>query len=183
MARDRTDLLEAAATVLGKDSGASMQQIAAAAGIGRTTLHRAFATREELVEAVSERALEQCRRHFDRARIDDAPVLEAFDDLLGDVVALARGYNLLLSEPHVYRVERLVDEIERLDARFERFFARGQATGVFRSDLSARWLVYSVGSQFVAVWWAIQDGYVGTKDAPRILRATVLEGMLARGPR
>jgi TetR/AcrR family transcriptional repressor of mexCD-oprJ operon len=183
MARDRTALLQAAANVLGKDFGASMQQIAAAAGIGRTTLHREFATREELVEAVAERALEQCQRQFDQARIDDAPVLEAFDALLGDVMLLAQGYNLLLSEPHIYRVPRLVDENERLNARLERFFARGQAEGVFRSDLSARWLVYSVGSQFVAIWWAVQDGYVGAKDAPRILRATVLEGVLARGPR
>lgn len=183
MAHDRDQLLEAAANVLAKDFGASMQAIATGAGVGRTTLHRAFPSREALVEAVSERVLAECDAVFDEARIDDAPPADAFARLIDAAARLSRGYVLILGEPHVYRVPRLVDEIERQDARVERMVVRGQADGTFRADLPPRWIVYAFGSQLVALWWAVEEGYVGPRDAPRVLRATLLDGITPQAAR
>lgn len=178
---DETQLSDTVARVLAREPGSSMQEIATAAGVSRTTLHRAFGDRETLVERVSEHVLADCARLFDAAGIDDAPVLEAFDRLLDATLTLAKAYALLFAEPHVYRITRLVEEIRTQDERFERYFARGQAAGAFRPDLPARWLVYSVGSQLTAVWWATDDGFVGTRDASRLIRATVLGGIATRG--
>jgi TetR/AcrR family transcriptional regulator, mexCD-oprJ operon repressor len=183
MAQDRTHIVEAAADVLAKDFGASMQEIAAAVGIGRTTLHRAFPSREALVEAACDHVLAACARTFDEARIDDAPPAEALDRLVESAVALSRGYVLVFGEPHVYRVPRLVDEIEAQDARVQRMVERGQADGTFRPELPPRWIVYSFGSQLVGLWWAVQEGYVGERDAPRVLRATLAGGITPDAPR
>ncbi len=183
MALDRTALLDTAARVLAEDNAASMQQVAAAAGISRTTLHRAFATREALVEAVTERVLDECARHFDAAGIDAAPVLEAFDRIADTVVPLALAHAILFTEPSVYRVERFAAAVAAQEERFERYFVRGQADGVFRADLPPRWLVFSVGSQFAALWYAIHEGFIGAREAPRLLRTTVLGGVLAEAPR
>lgn len=174
------ELFDTVARVLAREPGSSMQEIATAAGISRTTLHRVFGDRERLVETVSAHVLAGCARLFDEAGIDDAPPLEAFDRLIESTLPLANAYALLFSEPGVYRITRLVEEIREQDERFERFFARGQAAGLFRPDLPPRWLVYSVGSQLTAVWWAIDDGFVGTREAPRLVRATVLGGIAAR---
>lgn len=182
MASDRNDLIDAAAGAIARDPAMSMQEIAAAIGVSRTTLHRAFSTREALGEAVTEWALEECARHFDAAGIDDAPVLEAFERIAAAVAPVAMAHTFLFSEHQVYRVPRLAKAIEAQDERFERYFARGQAEGVFRAELPPRWLVFSVGAQFVAIWWAIQDGFVASREAPRLLRATVLGG-LAEGER
>jgi len=177
---DETQLFDTVARVLAREPGSSLQEIATAAGVSRTTLHRVFGDRDALVERVSEHVLAGCARAFDAAGIDDAPVLEAFDRLIESPLPLAKAYALLFSEPDVYRITRLVEEIRAQDERFERYFARGQAAGAFRPDLPPRWLVYSVGSQLTALWWAVDDGFVGTRDAPRLIRATVLGGIVAR---
>ena len=51
-------LLDIAATVLVSDPAASLAEVAEAAGIGRTTLHKYYATREDLVRAVGHRAID-----------------------------------------------------------------------------------------------------------------------------
>jgi len=158
-----------------------MQEIAAAAGVSRTTLHRAFGDRAALVERVSRYVLADCERLFDEAGIDDAPVLEAFNCLIAAPLRLGKAYAMLLAEPGSYQNSELVGEIRSQDDRFERYFARGQDAGVFRRDLPPRWLVYSVGCQTIALWWAVDDGFVGSREAGRLLRATVLEGIAGRG--
>lgn len=177
---DDTQLYEAVSQVLARKPGSSMQEIATAASISRTTLHRAFGDRNALVEQISSRALEECERIFDDAGIDDAPVLEALERLLDATLAFARAYVLLFTDPHVSRVPALVERIERLDERLGHYFERGQSAGAFRPDLPPHWLAYSVGGQFEAMWWAITDGHVGQREARRLLRATVLGGIAVR---
>lgn len=176
---DDVHLYDPIARVLAREPGASMREIATAAGVSRTTLHRAFGDRETLVERISAHGLAECAELFDAARIDDGPVLEAFDHLLDNALIVAKAYALLFTEPYVYRVPRLVEEIQTQDERLARFFARGQAEGVFRPDLPPRWLVFSFGGQLEAVWWAIDEGHVGVRDASRLLRTTVLGGIAA----
>lgn len=171
------NLFDAVASALAREPGSSMQEIAAAAGVSRTTLHRAFGDRATLVERVSEHVLADCSRLFDEAGIDEAPVGEAFDRLIEAPLALAKAYAMMLAEPGAYRITRLVEEIKTQDDRLERFFTRGQAEGLFRPDLPPRWLVYSVGSLLTALWWSVDDGFVGARDATRLLRATVLTGI------
>ncbi|HEX3240821.1 MAG TPA: TetR/AcrR family transcriptional regulator [Solirubrobacterales bacterium] len=179
---DEANLFDSVASALAREPGSSMQEIAAAAGVSRTTLHRAFGDRATLVERVSEHVLADCIRLFDEARIDEGPVLEAFDRLLEVPLPLAKAYALMLAEPGAYRIARLVEEIRTQEDRLEDFFVRGQADGLFRPDLPPRWLVYSVGSQLTALWWAVDDGFVGARDATRLLRATVLGGIATGAP-
>lgn len=173
-------LLDAIAGALANNLSASMQEIADSAGISRTTLHRAYANRQALTEAVAQHALTECDRVFDEAGIDDRPALEAFDLLSASVVPLAIAYCLLWAEPPISQTPELAQAVELQDDRFERYFARGQAEGCFRADLAPRWLVYSVGSQAMAAWFAIRAGFVGVREAPRLFRSTVLTGVAAK---
>lgn len=54
--RNRTRILDHAAELIGRDPDASMVQIAEASGVGRATLYRHFASREEVVDALRDRA-------------------------------------------------------------------------------------------------------------------------------
>jgi TetR/AcrR family transcriptional repressor of lfrA len=60
--RKRQLLLDAATDVLTTEPGASLGVVAQAAHVSRTTLHNYFASREDLLRAVGDRALELCAR-------------------------------------------------------------------------------------------------------------------------
>ena len=53
----REALIEAAFAVFSRDPSAPLAQVADRAGVGRATLHRYFASRDELVRALTEIAI------------------------------------------------------------------------------------------------------------------------------
>ncbi len=173
-------LLTAVATALAGNLGASMQELADEAGVGRTTLHRRFPTRQALTDAVAQHAVDEANRIVTACGIDDRPSPEVFDRLAVEVLPLALTYALLWAEPPITDRTPLEAEVHRLDDRFERFAVRAQADGHLRPDVPARWVAYSLGSQALALWWAVRAGFVGPREAERLFTATTLDGL--RGP-
>lgn len=191
MELDREQMHRAVANALTANHGASTEEIATAAGISRATLHRVFGNRDELVERIYGWLLTRTDEILDAAGVDRAeedgsppqPVLEVLERLTDDSYPLAQSLWLLIATPSLERNPELLGRLERQDLRLERFFRRGQQEGVFRADLPARWLAYSLGSQVISAWYLVDDGYAGAKDVPRLVRAAILDGVLASHPR
>ena len=79
-------ILEAAERVLTEDAGASMEQIAEAAGLTRTTVHRRFANRQSVLEALARFAKQQLIDAIEEAPPDSAPALVALDRATANVL-------------------------------------------------------------------------------------------------
>ena len=75
--RTRKAILDAAIRVLAADPSASLGQIADAADVGRTTLHRYFPDRAELLAAVMQEAGRRLGDAAVRARLDEGTGLDA----------------------------------------------------------------------------------------------------------
>ncbi|MFE3514965.1 TetR/AcrR family transcriptional regulator [Streptomyces sp. NPDC059166] len=92
-------ILKAAEQVLTEDPGASMEQIAAAAGVARTTVHRRFASRQALIEALTTSAARQLAQAVEDGRPDTAPPLVAMHRITAGVLQVKSAWAFALELP------------------------------------------------------------------------------------
>ncbi|WP_020574434.1 TetR/AcrR family transcriptional regulator [Actinopolymorpha alba] len=138
---ERTEqaILEAAERVLGDNPAASMEQVAEAAGVARTTVHRRFATRDALITAMTARAIQQFDAAVKAARPDTAPPLVALYQGTANILRVKIGWGFALS-----RASSTDTEIARIQADVlatcDRLFRRAQESGVLRADADLAWV-------------------------------------------
>lgn len=75
--RTRNAILRAAVSVLAQNQSASLGEIADAAGVARSTLHRYFPERTDLIDALRKYADEAIKAATDRALLDEGPAVDA----------------------------------------------------------------------------------------------------------
>jgi len=168
-------ILDAAAVVLSKRPDATLQTIAEAAGISRTTIFNKFPTRDALLEALGTDALQ---------RIGSVMALVPEGEP-GDVAAVmlevTRG--LMHLEPRTAFLRVVPGLGNDLDSKWERaatplasYIATAQAFVLLRGDQPARWLVASYIGLLFAAWDEISQGELGTEQAARLVVDTWLSG-------
>jgi TetR/AcrR family transcriptional regulator, mexCD-oprJ operon repressor len=132
----RREIISAAASVLAARQGASMADVAAAAGIARATLYRYFPTREELLRALEATANEEAGRRLAEAKLDGVPVEDALARATRALVAVGADFIVLLRErrpPEPGFTAPLVALIKR-----------GRKSGQLRNDVPVAMLVESL---------------------------------------
>ncbi len=86
--RNGSAIVEAANRELIEGANLTMQAVAAAAGVSRSTLHRHFPTRTDLDRAVREECLETARRAIEAAGAEQRPALSVSRRLVGALVGV-----------------------------------------------------------------------------------------------
>ncbi|MCP2341754.1 TetR/AcrR family transcriptional regulator [Actinomadura rupiterrae] len=136
--RTVTAILEAAERTLSADPAATMEQIAEAAGVARTTVHRRFATREALIDALAVWATRRFADAVEAAHPDTAPPLVALYQTTANVLGVKVSWGFAMS-----RASSSDPEVERVHAEIretcERMFRRAQDAGILRADLDVPW--------------------------------------------
>jgi AcrR family transcriptional regulator len=150
-ARTRRAILDAAITVLAKEPGASLGEIAVAAGVGRTTVHRYFPERSDLLAAIANDMLEKVEAATARARLDEGPALEALDRLCQEYFDLGDGLTLLFNDPQLMNLEEWGEESES-DRALLALVERGRAEGTIDPELDPHWVVQVLWCLLYGAW-------------------------------
>lgn len=175
--RTRRGLLDAATLVLSKDSSASLAEVAAFSGVGRTTLHRYFATREELIRALVIDALDRVAAAIADAEPNVGPAIDALQRIADTVIPQGPSLRFLASEPASYSAPELMrrwyDALEPVAEAVR----RGQRDGSIRAELPVPWVVDAYAGAILTAWDSVDEGRLARHDAPRLVMSTVLFGV------
>ncbi|MGB9222468.1 TetR/AcrR family transcriptional regulator [Mycobacterium sp.] len=178
MAMDRARVLRAAAEFLGRQPNATQDEIAAAVGISRATLHRYFAGRTALLEALDQLAVTEMREALKTSRLQDGSAAEALRRLATACEPVS-GYLLLL-----YTQNQCADSFNKpddpwteIEAEIRELFERGQREGEFRPELSPVWLTEAFLNLCSGAAWVIQVGEAGRREFPDMVANLLMQGV------
>ncbi|WP_406101228.1 TetR/AcrR family transcriptional regulator [Streptomyces sp. NBC_01003] len=131
-------ILEAAERVLSVNPAATMEQIAEAAGVARTTVHRRFASRDALITALATWATQRFYEAVEAARPETAPPAIALYQVTANVLRVKIGWGFAMGADPTGAPEAARVHAEVL-ARCERLFARARDAGLLAPDTDLDW--------------------------------------------
>lgn len=175
--RTRRDILSAAITVWARDFSASLGDIAERAGVSRSTLHRYYPERQQLVEAAAGEAIEALERAATASTARATTARQELEGLLEAVVVQGDAVIFLFSD-----VTRFTDhpgwgDQTDHDPVMVALVERAQAEGAIRSDMATKWVIdtfYSLG--YIAAE-GIQAGAMSLPEAIDVARRTFFGGV------
>ncbi len=180
----REQLLDAALRTLNDDPTASLAQIAEAAGVGRATLHRHVASRDDLVRELGDRSLdrwEETQRASGMAEAvadgGDEAVRACLREMFPRLVADAEDYGFALTDSFLVSEPRLAARTADLEAGEVALWRAAQAAGVVRGDVPARWCMHAAYGLLVASRDALRAGDVARRDLADLVLTTLLTGI------
>lgn len=164
----------AAARHLALAPAASMQELAAAAGISRATLFRRFPSRAALVAELCAAAAEAFVRGVDGAAPAEGPPPRALARVVEALGRLAPVVGLLGLQPLEENVEAaLLVRTATTEESLRRLVRRGQESGDFRVEVDPEWFVTMLTWLLVGVADSVRLGRLTAASAQRHLAATV----------
>jgi AcrR family transcriptional regulator len=155
-ARTRRAILDAAVSLLSKNPAASLGDVAVAAGVGRTTVHRYFPERSDLLAAICVDLLAKIAAATERARIDEGSALEAMERLCQEYFELGDGLLLAFEDPQSMKGGDWETETES-DRALLRLVERGQAEGVIDPELPPTWVQQMLWALLYVAWQHSRD--------------------------
>jgi AcrR family transcriptional regulator len=164
----------AARALLGERPDATMEDIAAAAGVTRQTVYAHCPSRDTLLHALVAAAAAEYDGLLDDAGLDTAPPVRAL------VLFLSAGWRLLEHNPFVANAglagipRPTPDPHAVVPLRLERLLRRGQHTGDFDASVPAGWLTAAVfGLQHTAAY-QVTSGRLPLAEAEALCLASTL---------
>jgi TetR/AcrR family transcriptional regulator, repressor for lfrA len=145
--RTRQAIIDAAIGLLADNPACSLGDIAAAAQVGRTTLHRYFGERADLLAAVGAEGGERLVRAATLADLDRGTGAEALLRLCREYFDLGSLLSLMFSGQGGGECWEAQDE-----QGLVRVIERGHRDGSIDPDLPADWVLSLLWSQLYAAW-------------------------------
>ena len=172
--RVKRPLLDVVAEVLVADPAASLAEVAAAAGIGRTTLHKHYATRDDLVRAVGHRAIDLWEQAVGTVTGDGGGGLR---ELIAAMIPNGPQLAFLWRTPAFDHDDEIRARKAVAEERCLAVLKRAQALGVLSASVPDWWLRQSFYALIYTAAESVQAGRLAPHDAPGLVLSTYLHGI------
>lgn len=183
LSKSEQTLVRSLALTLSENPGATLQEMASAAGVSRATLYRFAATREQVKEVTLNHAIQVIAGIQDDAALDVRPPLDALHSLVAGHIREREFCVFLVSEigPHI-NGRPVPSECVTLEQRMDAFFARAQEEGVLRRDVPDRWLTDLFFGVLFSLCESEYRGRIARCEMQRLFEEAFLNGAVAPAP-
>jgi TetR/AcrR family transcriptional regulator, mexCD-oprJ operon repressor len=169
-------ILEAAARVLATGGEqASMNDVAAAAGVARATLYRYFPSRQALLDELARVAADEAGARLASARVGELAAEEGVRRAVRALIEAGDPFTVIARE----RVRPDPEQFEqRVLEPLRRLFERAQGAGEIREDIPKTWLTDALVGLVVSV--LSSRPVLGREDTIAVVSALFLDGARPR---
>lgn len=178
-AKSRKALLDAAVEILSFNPGASISDIADKAGVGRATLYRHFASREELVHELAMDALCVTDEVLQPLREDKTlRGRRAIEESMRAIMPLADRFHFVLN---LWAIAGNDEEVMAIyNRQLEELYVlveEAKVDGDIAKDISTDWVVASLDALLSRAWWMISEAGYAANQAAELMIRTAFDGV------
>jgi AcrR family transcriptional regulator len=167
-------ILDATVEALASDPDASVSAIARRAGVVRATVYVHFPSREDLITAVTERAIGEATAAIAQAAPTEGDPAAALERMLRMSWRSLGRYHALVQINMRLEHESLRRLHEPVLALVTPLLARGQAAGAFNPDLPIEWMLTVLLEVIHAASLSLTSGTLRPERAEQVLVDTTL---------
>jgi len=177
--RNRRTVLDAAVALLAQRPQATMQEVADASGLGRTTVYRHFPRRQDLIDALFEEVLREAAETVEQALGDAGSARELLCDLGPRIIAIGDRYRFLDANPELR--ERALTPNNDGANPLEAYFLAAQERGEIRADVPVAWILTTLRGLGVVAMVEVSAGRLSVEEAGRNLGETCASAFAPSG--
>jgi AcrR family transcriptional regulator len=177
--RNRRTVLDAAVVLLAERPNATMQEIADASGLGRTTVYRHFPRRQDLVDALFVEVLREAWEAIAEALRDDGDALDLLRVLGPRMIGVGDRYRFL--EVHPELRERALTAHDEVGNPLAARLTEAQRRGELRDDMPVSWMLTTLRGLAVVAMIEVTAGRLTVAQAGDLLGETLAAAFAPRG--
>ncbi|WP_395373997.1 TetR/AcrR family transcriptional regulator [Marinicella sp. W31] len=169
-------IIEAGFMVLNQNPKASLADIANTAGVGRATLHRYFSGRDNLIEAMSLKALKEMEQAADEASKNAQSYSEALHCIFVAMIPLGTR-QWFLAQEHVQHFQKVKKAIDRQEKDMRNAVKKASKEGLFHPSCPLDWVMLSYDHMIHAAWEMVRLERLTVDQAAQLGWQTLIQGL------
>ncbi|WP_161962393.1 TetR/AcrR family transcriptional regulator [Nocardioides speluncae] len=178
--RTRKAILDGALSVWARDFTATLHDIADAAEVSRSTLHRYFPDRQSLVDAAKDAAIAALEESGVRAVSSGSDAADQLDAMLRATVDVGNAVIFLFFDPNRFADIWEGDDAEDAHSELREIVTRAQADGAVAADVAPDWVINMFYAVVYTAAESVNDGALPRHRAGEVASRTFFGGLGAR---